>query len=154
AVPDAAHADAALLGTGASVTNGPGLGIGDVDHVIAVDIDTAWTAELWPFLDERAIPVEDLDAIVAAIANEQAPLRIEGERVRLVELAGARSFLSELAQVLAGSVEHDDARIVSAVPLADEDVAVGVGDDIVGLIESLRAGAATGNTQGHQQLPV
>ena len=62
-------------------------------HVVLVDVDAARPAELRPLLDELAVLIEDLDAVVAAVADEQAAPRIHRERVRLIELArpGARA---------------------------------------------------------------
>src|SRR5437868_15134398 len=55
---------------------GTGLGIGDVDGVVSGDGDPARPAELPPFGEVPAFLIEDLDAIVLAIADEQPPLRI------------------------------------------------------------------------------
>ena len=50
-------------------------------------MDAARTAELRPLGDERAVLVEDLETAVAAVAHEDPALRIDGDRMRLVELA-------------------------------------------------------------------
>src|SRR5262245_5322467 len=65
------------------------LGIGDVDHVVLVDVDAARTAELVPLVEELAVLIEDLHAVVVAIADEQPAARIHRQRVRLIELAVA-----------------------------------------------------------------
>src|SRR5262249_60436600 len=52
--------------------DGFGFGIGDVDHIVLVDIDAARPAELRPLVDIFSILVEDLDPVVVAIADKQA----------------------------------------------------------------------------------
>ena len=47
-------------------------GIGDVDHVVLVDEDTARAAELELLVDIVSILIENLDAVVLAIADEKA----------------------------------------------------------------------------------
>src|SRR4051812_43101834 len=68
----AADANAALPRALATVAHRPRLRVGDVDVVLRVDVDAARTAELIPGVEELAILVEDLDAIVAAVADEEA----------------------------------------------------------------------------------
>ena len=46
-----------------------------VDPDVPVDVDSARPAELPPLLEEIPVLVEDLDAAVAAVADEQAPPR-------------------------------------------------------------------------------
>src|SRR5688572_22363254 len=61
-----------------------------VDHiqlVVAVDVETARPPELLPFSDELPFAVEDLDARVAAVADEDAAARVERERMRIAEFA-------------------------------------------------------------------
>src|SRR5207249_10298586 len=53
--------------------------IGYVKDIVAVDVDPARPAELLPLCEEFAILVEDLDAIVAAVADEDPSLRIDGD---------------------------------------------------------------------------
>ena len=87
------------------------LGVGDVEHVVLVDEDAARPAELRPLVDELAVLVEDLDAVVAAVADEQAALRVERERVRLVELARRRCrTCPNVLMQLAGLVELENPR--------------------------------------------
>src|SRR6516225_11765517 len=47
-----------------------------VAHVVLVDGDVARPAELLPFSDELSARIEDLDAAVAAVGHENAPLGI------------------------------------------------------------------------------
>jgi hypothetical protein len=46
-----------------------------VDHVVRVDGDVARPAELLPFSDELSVRIEDLDAAVAAVGDEN-PKRV------------------------------------------------------------------------------
>src|SRR5262245_33181145 len=68
--------------------------VGDIDRVVAVDEDAARTAELLPLGDEFAFLVEDLDAVVVAVADEEAALRVHRQRVRNVEFARAGALLA------------------------------------------------------------
>src|SRR5262249_58483977 len=90
--------------------------IGHVKDIVAVDVDSARTAELLPLREEIAILVEDLNAIVAAVADEDPSLRIDGDCVRRVELAGGRAFLAPRLDELPILPTLPDARIgVSAM---------------------------------------
>src|SRR5262249_53101308 len=71
-----------------------GFGVGDIDDVALVDEDPAWPAELLPFSEEFSVLVEDLDAAVGAVADEQPSARIHGERVRHVEFARPGALLA------------------------------------------------------------
>src|SRR2546427_12302202 len=110
-------------------------GIGDVNIVLLVDEDAARTAELLPLGDELAVLIEDLDAVVIAIADEEAFARIHRERVRLIEFTGRGAELAPLLDELAGLVELQDAVVARTVTLGHEDVAVGCHQHVVRLIE-------------------
>ncbi len=92
AVSDPADANAALPAV-VVARHRFGFGVGHIDHVVLVDVDAARPAELRPLFDERAVLIEDLDPVVVAVADEQPALRIQRERVRLIELARAGSGL-------------------------------------------------------------
>src|SRR2546428_3248153 len=64
-----------------------GFGVGDVDEAVA-QVDAARAAELFPLGDEAAVLLEDLDAVVAAVGNEEPPLGVHGDIVRGLELGG------------------------------------------------------------------
>src|SRR5262245_36983431 len=68
----AADADA-FLDPGQLVRAGVGAGfrVGDVDRVVARDRDAARPPELPPFVEERAALIEDLNAVVLAVADEE-----------------------------------------------------------------------------------
>jgi len=44
---------------------------------------------LAPLVDERPVLIEDLNPVVLAIADEQAAARVDGDGVRLAQLAAA-----------------------------------------------------------------
>src|SRR5205807_8523999 len=69
-------------------------GIGDVDDVVLVDEHTARPTELPPLREKFSLLVENLNAAVGAIGNEQPSLRIHGEPVRHVVFAWAYFLLS------------------------------------------------------------
>src|SRR5690606_40161954 len=77
-----------------------GLGVRDVEHVVRVDEHAAGPAELRPARDVVAVLVEDLDAVVGTVCDEQPALRVHGEAVRVAELAGAFAGLAPLLQEL------------------------------------------------------
>src|SRR3954452_5334686 len=93
AIPRAADADA-FLDPRQLVSAGVGtrLGIGDVDGVVFGDEDPARPAELAPLVQECAVLIEDLDPVVLAVADEQPPARVDGDRMRLAELAMSGSL--------------------------------------------------------------
>src|SRR5256885_5459259 len=74
----------------ARVVRAPRFRIGDIDAVVARDVDPAGPAELLPLIDEAPVLIEDLDSVVRAVADKHPSLRIDGNRVRGVELARAR----------------------------------------------------------------
>src|SRR5260221_2486398 len=57
-----------------------------------VDKNSARPAELLPLLKVVSILVENLNPVVVAIADEQAPFGIEGQAMRQVEFPRAGSF--------------------------------------------------------------
>src|ERR1019366_5465445 len=134
----------ALLDAGELVSAGvgPGFRIRDVDRVVRVDEDPARPPELPPFVDERAVLIEDLDAVVLPVADIQAPARVHRNRVRLAELAAAGSLPAPLLDERAVLREPHDA-VVLPVPMAvgDEDVAARRHDDVSWLVEEIRGAA-------------
>src|SRR5207248_5452422 len=63
--------------------------LGAVDDIeaIALGEDAPRRAEIRPLGDELAALIEHLDALVAAIADVEPSLRVDGDAVRLVELS-------------------------------------------------------------------
>src|SRR5690348_3911134 len=74
AVLSAADADAFLP---AGLVFAPGFGIGNIHGVVLRDEDAAGAAPLHPRVEVFAVLIEDLDAVVVTIADEDAALRIE-----------------------------------------------------------------------------
>src|SRR5262249_47979885 len=93
AVLRAADANAALP-RAVRGRDGARLGVRYIDIVVLVDVNAARPAELVPRVQQRPVLVEDLDAIVAAIADEETAFGIHRQRVRLVQLVGARALAS------------------------------------------------------------
>src|SRR5262244_2679247 len=85
--------------------------IGDVKDVVAVNVDSARPAELLLLSDEFAVRVENLDAIVTAVADENPALRIYSNGVRRIELAGGRAFPAPRLDEFPVLRELHDARI-------------------------------------------
>ena len=138
-----------------------GFGVDGVEHVVVRDEQAAYAAVLVVDVEQVPVLVEDLDAVVAAVGDEQPALRVEGEPVGRPELAGPEADLAPLLDEVAVLVELEDAagrsrgRIgaLSAVPVGDEYVAVRRGDHVARLVEL--AGAAAGDAgfaQAHQLL--
>src|SRR5579883_321774 len=90
AIARAADANAALPSRVMAVTFLiGGFGVGHVDHVVAVDVDSAGARELLPFGEKSAVLVENLNAVIGAVADKEAAARIERKGVGHFELAGA-----------------------------------------------------------------
>ena len=75
AVLGAADADALLP---AGVVGTPGFGVSHVHGVIGGDEDAAGAAPLLPAIQQLAVLIEDLDAVVVSVTYEQPAARIEG----------------------------------------------------------------------------
>src|SRR4029453_5545577 len=58
----------------------------DPHLVLGCDEDDLCRPEMFPLLDELAVAVEDLDAVVFAVADIDETFRIDGNGVRRVEL--------------------------------------------------------------------
>src|SRR5690242_19849303 len=105
-----------------------------------------------------AVLIEDLDAIVLAVADKEAPLRIKGQRVRTVEFAATCSFLAPRLEELTVRIEFHDARIgrwFLSVAVGDKDVAIGGNRHFGWLIESVQPGSRdAGFSASHQNLAV
>src|SRR5205085_6479043 len=97
-------------------------------------------------------------AVVLTVANEQAPLRIEGQGVRAIEFAKARSFFAPGLKELAVRIEFQDARVVGrflAVAIGHEDIAIESDRDFGWLVEGIQAGSGdAGLPKVHQNLAV
>src|SRR6266571_3993334 len=153
AVPHAADPDAPLE---AGIELRIRLVIGHVNRVVPVDEDPARPAELLPLFEEIPFLVEDLDAAVAAVADEQPSPGIQGDGVRRVELAGGGPFLAPGLDEFPVRREFHDARVgIPAVSVRDKDVAVRSGDDVRRPVEGVRTVPGdSGLAEGQQDLSV
>ena len=126
----------------------------DVEHVVLVDEHAARPAELRPVVDELAFLVEDLDAVVAAVADEQAvPANPSRARAGSSNSPGPLPRLPHCLDELAGAVELQDPVVAGAVALGDEDVAVGGGDDVVRLVAVVGSAAPPALPSVRSSLP-
>src|SRR5712671_1990075 len=117
AVLDAADPDAGLVRRIEFV----GRIVGHVENVVLVDEEAARTAELLPLQEILSVLVEDLNAVVGTVGNEEPAGRIQREAMRRVELAGPGALLAPLLDVLAVLGELHDAVVgVAAMPVGDE----------------------------------
>src|SRR5262245_5047884 len=151
AVSGAPDTDAALP---ARVSPRIRLRVSHINNVVFINENPARTAELSPFFEEFSVLVENLDAIIIPIADEEPAFRIQSDGVRRVELAWARSFLTPRLDELPVLREfHDPSVRIPAMSVRDEDVAIGRGDDIRWLIESVRPVAGDSSlAERHQDL--
>ena len=124
--------DRARLAVDLHDTSGKGV-VGDVFDVVAVrddphlvvgrDEDVLRRAEVVPFAQVLAVGIEDLDAVVLAVADVDDARGIDRDRVNGIELAPTRAGLAPRGDVLAFRGELDDARV--AVTVGDVDLARG-----------------------------
>src|SRR5262249_86454 len=144
AVLDAADADASLE---TRIVARGRFRIAALDHVVLVDGHVARPPELLPFGNEFAVRLENLDAVVGAIGDIDAPHRIEGDAVRRIEFAQPLAVLAPRGDELPVLREFDDAVIgPGAVPIGDIDFAVGRDDD------SATRSQMAGTLAGHSRL--
>ena len=121
AVARAAHADAARP---TRMALGIRLVVGHVQRVVLRDVEAARSAELRPLLEELAVLIEELDAVVVAVRDEQPAPRVERERMRYEELSGGGARTSPLLQEFAVARELQNPIVRGVlVPVAHEHVA-------------------------------
>ena len=92
--------------------------------------------------DERAVGVEDLDALILAVGHPEQALGIDGDAVSDFELPGLLAFAAPRLDEPAGLVELQHPRVAARprrVSLHDEDVAVAGDGDVVRLIQLARS---------------
>ena len=137
-----------------------GLRIRHVEHVVLVDEDRARPAELLPFGEQAAVQIENLDAAVDAVGDEQPVLRIDRHLVRRVELAGSAAVLAPGLDEFPLLVEFHDAVVGDllvdlAVTVGHEDVAVGSDEHVGGRVELILGVAGHARlAERHQHLAV
>src|SRR5207249_12021757 len=94
---------------------------------------------------ERAVGVENLNAVVARVGDVHVARRVGGDAADLVELPLRRSRLSPRLQIIAVLVEFRDA-IVVAEAIGNVDVARTVPRDVGGIAEAVAGNACAWRT--------
>src|SRR4030095_4385133 len=85
------------------------LGVRHDERVVLENPDTAGAAAVRPHVDDVHVLVEDLNAVVRAIGDEEAAPRVERETVRPDELAGLPAVPAEFLDELPVAREPDQA---------------------------------------------
>src|SRR5258708_3375377 len=105
--------------------------------------------------DEIAVLIENLDATVATVGNIDTPERAADENVvRIIEIAGSRSFMAPGLDEPAVPGKPDDTavvRLVRRMAIGDKNIAIGRHRDTGRTIESIRAAAADAHLAKHHQ---
>src|SRR5215470_16496573 len=129
-------------------------GIHAIENVVLVDEEAARAPKLFPLGDEVAVLIEDFDAVVAAVGDEQAAGRIHRQRMRQRKLPRAAAALAPCGDELAFFGElHDSGIGRTAMAVADEDIAIGRDEHVRRSIECVRTGAGNaGLAKGHEHL--
>src|SRR5262249_25849709 len=127
----------------------------DINLVIRADEDRAWLAELMPGRDEIAVLVENLDTTVAAIGNVDATQRTaKGDIVRVIEIAGRRSFVTpglDEAAILGEFHDAAVARGIAAMAIGNKNIAIVRNRHAGRPVESIRALSADAHLAKHHQ---
>src|SRR5262249_35058072 len=92
--------------------------------VVVTHAEPAGRARMARFMEEFAVAVESLYALVRPIGDVNVALAIGDYRVRHVELPRPLAFPAPAAQEISVRVELEHARFSLAVPLRDVDLAV------------------------------
>jgi hypothetical protein len=110
--------------------------------------------ELLPLAEIAALAVEQRDAVMVAVADQNTSVRVEGQRMRHVEFARAATRAAERFDELAFGREHQHARFVvmGGMVLRDENIAIRSDRHRIGLEEAVLRLAAAGLAQRHQDL--
>src|SRR5688572_22616128 len=104
-----------------------------------------------PLLEEFAILVEDLNAIIFPVTDIDAAFAIDPDGMRGLKLSGATSGLSPRKQVLASLVELDHA--VISIAVGDKKIPVRGECNIGGTVKRLVIGSDLAfDTPGLEQL--
>src|SRR5579883_1081507 len=138
---------------GGAAIEGPQRAVGaDVDQV-----DVGRLVADMPLVEIFAVFVEDLNAVVAAVVDENVPrLRIDGDAVHVVEVAGTlvvwrRALHAPVQEEFAVLIELGHARAV--VSVGNEECAVGQPDNVSWTVEVRAVGALyRGRADGLQEL--
>src|SRR5262245_8042216 len=102
---------------------GTGLRVGDIDIVVFIDGESTRPAELFPLSDEFAFLVEDLQAVVATISDEQSSSRVHGKCMWRSELTGSATRFADRFDQLSVFRELQNPIVISpTMPFRDKDV--------------------------------
>src|SRR5713226_7899247 len=98
--------------------------------LIGGDHNVVRRTNMIPFAEILPVLVENLDAAVRPIRDVHPAVRVDVDRVRQVELAGARPLLAPGHQVFSALIELDDARVdvpslMKNVPSGSQAMSVG-----------------------------
>ena len=104
------------------------LRVGHVNYVIA-DIHAARATELLPFRQKFSILIENLDAVVRPVGDEQASGRVHGETMGYIEFALSRTMVAPGFDEFSVLRVFDDTIVgfrhrKIAVAVGDKDIAV------------------------------
>ena len=124
--------------------------VGHVNHVIA-DVHAARATELLPFCQKFSILIENLDAVVRPVGDEQASGRVHGETMGYIEFALSRTMVAP------GFDEFSVLRIFNdtIVGFRHRKIAVAVGDKDVAVRGNKNVGRAVkliGSVAGYARL--
>src|SRR5207248_2880827 len=113
--------------------------VSHINNVVLVYEDSAGPPKLLPLGNKFSVLIENLNAIVGAVADENPALGIHGNSMGGIKLTRSTSFFAPRLDELSIFGEFHDAGIaVSAVSIGHKDVSIG-GDNHIGrLIECVR----------------
>src|SRR2546425_392070 len=110
--------------------------LGDVGAALRVEHEVRGALGVRPLREVLALGAEDLDAIVLAVADEDAAIRVDGDAMRQVELARPGARYAPGLLELAGRREAMHPTV--AVPIGDIEVAPRTDGQIRGPVERAR----------------
>src|SRR5262249_27264047 len=119
------------------------------EQAVLAEEEAEWRPALPELREELAVGVEDLDAVVLAVADVDAALFVEADGVRQVELALALALLTPLLQQLALFRELQHPRV--AVAVGDVEVAGGSHGHLGRAVEAVRAVALRASLAQRQE---
>src|SRR5258705_3700170 len=133
-----------------------GLMVGRIENVVPVDIEPARATELLPFREELSVLIEYLNAAVAAVADEQTPGGIHGERMRGGQFTRSAAVLAPFLDELSVLVEFDDSGgAFFVVSRRDDNIAIWRHHDVSRLKQRvLTIARNAGLAERHQDLAV
>ena len=95
----------------------------DPEFVLGRDVHSLGSPEMGPLPEKFAVGIENLNAIILAVADIHILVGIDSHHMGSVELSRSGAALAPLHQVFAIAGELDHAGV--AVAVGDEEIAVG-----------------------------